>query len=185
MSVYSGMSVGDRILMVRKDCGDLSQEEFAERLGMTKSAISGYETGRRVPADSVLKHIAREFRVDEDWLKDGSGQPFDPTDDDVIGEMFHQFNCTEFERAFLSAYFFLPENDRLEFSKYLEQLFLGAANELGFAKKGKRESPSSKSLREMTREEIHAEIDRQLDEEKEAEENAPGYGRGKSDTATG
>lgn len=142
MSIYSDMSMGDRILFVRENCGDLSQDEFAKRLGMTKSAISGYETGRRIPTDSVLKHIAHEFRVDEEWLKDGSGEPFEPTDGDTLEEMFHQFNCSEFERAFLRAYLFLPEKDRLEFSKYLERLFLGTADEFGYAKKPRQTNAS-------------------------------------------
>ena len=89
MSVYAGMNMGERILFVRENCGDLSQEEFAKRLGMTKSAISGYETGRRIPTDSVLKHIAREFRVDEGWLVEGNGEPFEPDDGDVLEEIFH------------------------------------------------------------------------------------------------
>ena len=185
MSIYSGMSMGDRILMVRKDCGGLSQEEFAERLGLTKSAISGYETGRRVPTDSVLKHIACEFRVDEDWLKDGSGYPFDPTENDVMEEMFRQFNCSEFERAFLRSYLCLPESDRLEFSRYLERLFLGTADELGIRKKSEMENQPSRSTHEMSREEIHAELDRQMNEEKEAEGDVPGYGHGNSEKAIG
>lgn len=42
-----------------------------------------------------------------------------------------------------------------------------------------------KPLHEMSREEIHAEVDRQLDEEKEAVENASASGHGKSGMATG
>ena len=43
----------------------------------------------------------------------------------------------------------------------------------------------AKRPQEMSREEIHAELDRQLDEEKEAVENASGFGHGKSGRATG
>ena len=43
----------------------------------------------------------------------------------------------------------------------------------------------ARPLHEMSREEIHAELDRQLDEEKEAAENASGFGHGKSGMATG
>ena len=185
MSVYAGMNMGERILFVRENCGDLSQEEFAKRLGMTKSAISGYETGRRIPTDSVLKHIAREFRVDEGWLVEGNGEPFEPDDGDVLEEIFHRFNCSEFERAFLREYLFLPEHDRIEFSAYLERLFRNTADALGLEKHSTAPTPVLQSPREMSREEIHAELDRQLDEEKEAAENASGYGHGKSGMATG
>ena len=50
--------VGKRILQVR-ETEKLNQEEFANRLGLTKSAISGYETGRRVPTKAILKSIAQ------------------------------------------------------------------------------------------------------------------------------
>ena len=185
MSVYPAMSMGERILFVRENCGDLSQEEFAKRLGMTKSAISGYETERRVPTESVLKHIAREFHVDEDWLMNGNGEPFEPDDGDILEDIFHRFNCSEFERAFLKEYLFLPERDRLEFSAYLEHLFQNTAETLGFEKPSVTTGKAPQSLHEMSREEIHAELDRQLDEEKEAAENASGFGHGKSGRATG
>ena len=185
MSIYPAMSMGDRILFIRENCGDLSQEEFAKRLGMTKSAISGYETERRVPTESVLKHIAREFRVDEDWLMHGNGEPFEPDDDDILEEIFCRCNCSEFERAFLREYLFLPEHDRLEFSAYLERLFRNTAGALGFEKHDVTNRSALQTPHEMSREEIHAELDRQLDEEKEAAENASGYGHGKSGMATG
>ncbi len=123
MAFYPAMSMGERILFVRENCGDLSQEEFASKLGLTKSAISGYETERRVPPDNVIKHIACVFNIDEDWLRDGVGEPFFPTPDDAIEMLFEQFGCSDFEKAFLSAYFDMPDKDRCKFSKYLEQLF--------------------------------------------------------------
>jgi transcriptional regulator with XRE-family HTH domain len=185
MSIYPAMSMGERILFIRENCGDLSQEEFAKRLGMTKSAISGYETERRVPTESVLKHIAREFRVDEDWLMHGNGEPFEPDDDDILEEVFCHCNCSEFERAFLKEYLFLPEHERLEFSAYLERLFRNTATALGFENQSTGVTPTPQPPHEMSREEMHAEVDRQLDEEKGAAENALGFGHGKSGTATG
>lgn len=127
MATYPFMEMSDRISFIRKSCGNLSQEEFANRLGLTKSAISGYETGRRIPPDSVLKHIAREFYLDEDWLKHGNGEPFFPTPSDALEEMFEQFECQPFERAFLTAYLYLEEKDRNAFCSYLKRLFADTA----------------------------------------------------------
>jgi len=124
------MNMGERILFVRENCGNLSQEEFANKLGLTKSAISGYETGRRIPPDNVLKHIACVFHLDEDWLKDGTGEPFFPTSDDALEELFSQFECSDFERSFLTAYFCLPDKDRRGFSNYLEQIFHAMVEEM-------------------------------------------------------
>ena len=53
-------------------------------------------------------------------------------------------------------------------------------------KKSKNENlVANRTMQEMSREEIHAELDRQLDAEKEAVENARGYGHGNSDKAIG
>lgn len=123
MAFYPAMNMGERILFIRENCGNLSQEEFANELGLTKSAISGYETGRRTPPDNVLKHIACVFHLDEDWLKDGVGEPFLPTPEDALEELFEQFECSNFERSFLTAYFYMNDKDRCGFSNYLEQIF--------------------------------------------------------------
>lgn len=46
----------------------LSQQELASRLGISKSAVSMYEQGRREPDFDVLKRIADIFHVEIDYL---------------------------------------------------------------------------------------------------------------------
>jgi len=62
--------IGQRIKQLRKMLG-LSQKEFAEKIG--KSRIGA---GRRTPDESTLKLIAKEFNVNEEWLKTGKGEMF-------------------------------------------------------------------------------------------------------------
>lgn len=38
--------------------------------------MAGYESGARVPLDSVILSICREFNVDEHWLRTGEGEPY-------------------------------------------------------------------------------------------------------------
>lgn len=47
---------------------DYTQEQLAERLGVTKSMISAYENGFRMPSYQNLVQIARIFRVSTDYL---------------------------------------------------------------------------------------------------------------------
>lgn len=122
----------ERMIFVREN-SELSQEEFARRLGLTKSAISGYETGRRIPTDSVLKLVSTTFQIDEEWLKSGEGMPTAKESESALDEVFHQFKCSKFEQAFLNSYFQMPERDRRGFCAYLEQLFHGISMELGEA----------------------------------------------------
>lgn len=46
----------------------LTQAQLAQRLGLTKSVISAYETGLRLPSYDVLIHIAQIFKVSTDYL---------------------------------------------------------------------------------------------------------------------
>lgn len=65
----------DRIKKLRKEL-DLTQQEFAEKLGIKRNTIATYESGRNEPIDAVISLICREFNVNEEWLRDGTGEMF-------------------------------------------------------------------------------------------------------------
>ena len=67
------MSVGSRIKELRNSL-DLTQQKFADRLGIQRGAIANYELERNVPIDAVISLICREFNVREAWLRDGTGK---------------------------------------------------------------------------------------------------------------
>lgn len=58
---------GNRIKTLRQK-NSLTQEQLAQRLNMTKSVISAYENGVRMPSYDVLISLARIFRVSTDYL---------------------------------------------------------------------------------------------------------------------
>lgn len=62
----------DRIKLLRNTLG-LTQEKFGERLGIKRNTIATYEIGRNEPIDAVISLICREFNVNEDWLRNGTG----------------------------------------------------------------------------------------------------------------
>lgn len=70
------MSLGDRIKQLRKDFLNMTMDEFGERIGITKSSISTMESGKSNPSDQTIRFICREFNVNEDWLLNGTGEPF-------------------------------------------------------------------------------------------------------------
>lgn len=47
---------------------NMTQEQLARRLSLTKSVISAYETDLRLPSYDVLVHIAGIFNVTTDYL---------------------------------------------------------------------------------------------------------------------
>ena len=58
---------GNRIKTLRQQ-NNLTQAQLAERLGLTKSVISAYETGLRMPSYDILISLARIFKVSTDFL---------------------------------------------------------------------------------------------------------------------
>ena len=54
-----------KILRLREN---MSQAQLAQKLDLTKSVISAYETGIRLPSYDVLIHIAKIFNVTTDYL---------------------------------------------------------------------------------------------------------------------
>lgn len=46
----------------------MTQAQLAHKLGLTKSVISAYETGLRMPSYDILLHIAKIFKVSTDYL---------------------------------------------------------------------------------------------------------------------
>lgn len=63
-----------RIKEIRKANGNISQELFGKRLGLTGATISRLESGDRQPTEAIILSLCREYDVDEDWLRTGEGK---------------------------------------------------------------------------------------------------------------
>lgn len=73
----------DRIKAVRVAVGErigakYTQAMLADDLGLSKVSVTAFETGNRVPADSVLRLISEKFGVNYTWLLSGEGEMFGP-----------------------------------------------------------------------------------------------------------
>jgi transcriptional regulator with XRE-family HTH domain len=62
-------TVGRRLRQVRGF--DLTQEAFAEQLGISQSQLSKYERGLMLPPAEVLLRVKQKFKVSVDWLLTG------------------------------------------------------------------------------------------------------------------
>ncbi|MDE6075429.1 MAG: helix-turn-helix domain-containing protein [Clostridia bacterium] len=75
---------GERIYNLRRKSG-LSQEEFAIKLGVSRQAVSKWETGQSVPDSEKAAAIGAYFGVSLDWLINGA-EPAAPVAAPVIAE---------------------------------------------------------------------------------------------------
>lgn len=79
--------MNERIKEIRKRLG-LTQQEFADVLKITRSAVCKMESGENAPSAQTLSIICREFDVNENWLRTGEGEMFiEKTKDEQIAEM--------------------------------------------------------------------------------------------------
>ena len=67
--------MNERIKAVRTALG-LSQQEFAEKIGIKRGAVANYEVGRNEPIDAVVSLICKTYNVNEHWLRTGEGEMF-------------------------------------------------------------------------------------------------------------
>lgn len=61
------MTLSDKIFSCRRRLG-LSQEQLAEQLGVSRQAVSKWETGEATPELGKLAQLAATFGVTADWL---------------------------------------------------------------------------------------------------------------------
>ena len=71
--------MNERLRQLRKAL-DLTQQKFADRIGVKQNTVAQYEMGRNIPIDSVINLICREFNVNEEWLRTGTCDMFLPVD---------------------------------------------------------------------------------------------------------
>ena len=69
------MTLGEKIKEARKQCG-LSQEQLAEKMAVSRSAVAKWEANNGLPDVDNLKSLAAMLNVSIDYLLD-NGEPID------------------------------------------------------------------------------------------------------------
>lgn len=73
-------TVNERIKELRKRLGTeknrMTLEKFGAAIGISAQAVSGIERGENNPSEQTIKMICRVFNVSEEWIREGTGEPF-------------------------------------------------------------------------------------------------------------
>ena len=103
----------NRILKIRKD-SKLNQEDFGLRLNLTKNYISLIETGNGICyVKWTISDICREFNVNEDWLKNGTGDMYKEKDgsfSELLVEL--EDSDDDFIKSLITVYMGLDEDSK-------------------------------------------------------------------------
>lgn len=68
------MIVNDRIKYLRKEVLHITQDEFASKIQISRSNLGSIEIGRVNVTERVISDICKNFSVNEEWLRTGSGK---------------------------------------------------------------------------------------------------------------
>lgn len=91
---------------------DLTQREFGERIGVKGNTIANYELGRNEPIDAVISLICREFGVNEEWLRYGTGEMFAPDVRDELEALVKRYGLSSADQVLIEKYVNLKEGSR-------------------------------------------------------------------------
>lgn len=110
--------MNERIKALRKEL-KLSQDAFAEKIGMTGGGVSLLELGKRGVTEQVIKSICREFNVDYLWLTTGEGEMFTDLPETLFDELALQYDLTEEEKDVVRDFLALSKEERAIVMKFL------------------------------------------------------------------
>lgn len=158
-------TMNERVKMIRKSdklngSEKMTLERFGERLGVTKMTISRIENGVNSVTDQMFKSICREFNVNPDWLRDGSGSMFiERSRNDQIATFIDDILKNDpdgFRAHLISALSELNASDWERIAQVAERLVADQEKEKAAAE----------------RQRLHEELDRQLDAEEDQAERS-------------
>lgn len=102
----------DRIKEVRK-YAELSQTKFAEKLKISRSAMSKLESGENTPSEQTISLICKEFNVREEWLRTGTGEMYNEKDGTFTGLLAELEEADdEFIKSLITVYMGLDEDSK-------------------------------------------------------------------------
>lgn len=111
---FGNSNMSERLKILRKELG-MTQQEFADKLGIARGNIGAYEVGKNALSDAVISLICREFNVNKNWLRTGTGEMFThQTDDEQLTSFIVKIlanKSTSFKRKFISMLSALDESD--------------------------------------------------------------------------
>ncbi len=107
------MDIYERIKYLRKVNLKLNQEDFGNKIGISRSNVANIELGRINLTERVLTDICREFNINEEWLRNGTGEMFLKEDKYTsLDEYLKKYKISDFELDTIKAYLDIPEELR-------------------------------------------------------------------------
>lgn len=109
------MEMHERIKELRKEYLHLSQTEFGERLGVSRSVINNIERNALARPDqklSLIKLMCSVFDVNEEWIVNGTEPMFVETPSSTMEQLKREFGLDDFSYNLVYQYLKLDAEQR-------------------------------------------------------------------------
>ena len=116
--------MNERLLYLRTQELQLSQEEFGAKIGVTRAAVSRYESGDRQLSENIILSICTVFRVNYFWLTQGKGEMLSGTPQNVVDELAEDYDLDEIDKKIIEKYLALAPEKRAVLKEYLKEVFM-------------------------------------------------------------
>lgn len=120
--------MNERLKKLRKAL-DLTQVEFAERIGTVQNTITGYESGRRNPSNPVISSICKEFNVNEEWLRNGTGEMFKAAPCDALDALAAQYGLSHGDYILIEKFISMKPQSRQVLMEYIIEVSAAFSNQ--------------------------------------------------------
>lgn len=117
-----------RLKKIRKVL-DLTQQEFADRIGIARGNIGAYEVGKNAPSDAVISLICREFNVNEEWLRNGTGDMFVPEAIDEVDALVTKYGLSDADQILIEKYINAKSDTRNAIVNFIRDVSAALDNE--------------------------------------------------------
>ena len=118
--------MNNRIKLLRKTLG-LTQENFAQKIGITKSSVSLLESGQNKASSQTIYILCKEFNVNEKWLRNGTGEMFNDEDKELeyyLGQI--SADSDEFKRSLIKNICKLSPEEWETLKRVVTETYIGS-----------------------------------------------------------
>ena len=110
--------MNERIKQIRRELG-LTQQEFAERIGLKQNSIALIESGKRNISDQAVLSICREYGINEDWLRTGWGEKRTSNSNSELEALTEKYNLSVADVILIEKYIGLKPGVREAVLKFM------------------------------------------------------------------
>ncbi len=115
--------MNNRLKEVRKQLG-LTQQELADKLGVTLNSVGYWERGVNKITSRVVNQICSLFNVNKEWFVNGKGEMFKVNNQEVIDNLNQRLDgLSEAEIEFLRKWLQLSYEERVYIFDKIKFLF--------------------------------------------------------------